>query len=205
MQFDPAQANEVIGPVLAEEALSNVPIFGPDKPLVMASLIKAMRSKVPRTMEADQLDEIAADLPAAFYNAKTVAEKLRALRAFLKDESAAEETARLETAKSLKKGLNELSLASNDSQSCREYHEALLGSLVSGGLPRAAQNIVDHTMLFRAKEKYLFDAVANRSIVGDDPWKRYVWDWIAGKPLFHKPRTANNISQTPKTQQTTAA
>lgn len=181
MQFDPVQANEVIGPVVSEQALSNVPIFGSEKSAVAAGIVKAMKAKVPRNMESEHITRIKADLPDSFHNADTISEKLRALRAFLKDESAATGSAPQNvTARSLKKGPNELTLASNSLQSCRDYHEALLGSLVSGGLPRAAQNVVDHTMLFRAKEKYLFDAVQNRNIVGDDPWKRYVWDWIAG-------------------------
>jgi hypothetical protein len=74
------------------------------------------------------------------------------------------------------------SISSNGIGSCSEIHEALLGTLVSSsGLPREAQCVVDHVRLLRAKEKYLFDAVTNRNVTSDDPWKRFVWDWIGGE------------------------
>ncbi|KAG8427250.1 hypothetical protein J3459_007392 [Metarhizium acridum] len=75
---------------------------------------------------------------------------------------------------------NEISLASNSLVSCREIHEALLGTLATvKGLPREAQCVVDHSMLLRAKEKYLFDAATNRTVLSDDSWRRFLWDWVA--------------------------
>jgi len=64
----------------------------------------------------------------------------------------------------------------------QELHELHLSSLVGAkGFPMEAQKVIDHTMLLRAKEKYLFDCEANRKVVSDDPWLRDVWAWIAGE------------------------
>ncbi|KAI8172468.1 putative WD repeat-containing protein [Colletotrichum sp. SAR 10_75] len=46
-------------------------------------------------------------------------------------------------------------------------------------LSTESQCLLDHVMLLRAKEKYLFDCNVNRAVVADDPWLRYMWDWIA--------------------------
>ncbi|KAF5521711.1 putative WD repeat-containing protein [Colletotrichum aenigma] len=46
-------------------------------------------------------------------------------------------------------------------------------------LSTESQCLLDHVMLLRAKEKYLFDCNVNRAVVSDDPWLRYMWDWIA--------------------------
>ncbi|PHH87962.1 hypothetical protein CDD83_8176 [Cordyceps sp. RAO-2017] len=186
MQFEPAQSAEIMGTFLAEQALSEVPIFGSDRRHVEEQLQSALKYKSAVSTTVEQVDEMATPLPASFRNAESVAQKLRALRMYIREDqgaSQAEDGAAASShhkTKQLESGPNDISLASNSLGSCREIHEGLLSSLVAvRGLPREAQSVVDYTMLHRAKEKYLFDAAVNRNVVSDDPWKRFVWDWVA--------------------------
>lgn len=178
----------MFAPIIIEKNLSDVSIFGPDKVNVEASIEKALDPKTPISITVEAVDEISAPLPESFEKAETIAEKLRSLRNYVRDESSipgspdegrphASDVRRLGNGKP-----GSASISSNGIGSCREIHEALLGTLSSSsGLPREAQAVVDHVKLFRAKERYLFDAVTNRNVTSDDPWKRFVWDWIGGE------------------------
>lgn len=179
MQFDSKQGMEVLAPTLVDQALHDVPIFGADKIAVKEGIEAALKKQDTSSAMVERVDEIDTPMPESFYAAKTVAGKLRSVRAFIKDLEA-----KNPSAAGRARVPNELSLASNSIESCREFHEALLASTVkTKGLPSEAQSSVDHAMLLRAKEKYLFDPTVNRKIVSDDPWKRYVWDWIADAEL----------------------
>jgi hypothetical protein len=73
-------------------------------------------------------------------------------------------------------------ISSDEPPSQRQRHENLLGETTKMvSFPSEAQAVVDHAILLRAKEKYLFDGHTNQSIVADDPWLRDVWAWVAGK------------------------
>jgi hypothetical protein len=177
LQFDKKRGLEILGPTLTEHALHDVPIFGPDKIAVKEGIEAALKKEDTSCAVVEHVGESEEPLPETFYSAKTIAAKLRAIRAFVRGEGDNSVDVNGSVSRTPP---NEISLASNSLESCRELHEALLAqSLKSSGLPREAQNVVQHAMLFRAKEKYLFDAAANRQIVSDDPWKRYLWDWIA--------------------------
>ena len=187
MQFEPLQTAEMLGSFLAEQTLSEVPIFGSENDDVEQRLQNALRNTPVTSTTADHVDKMGTPLPESFHNASTVAQKLRSLRKYVREGHEAPQIAggaMSPDGEGIHLGTEptDISLASNSLGSCRDIHEGLLSTLVAvKGLPREAQSIVDHTMLFRAKEKYLFDAATNRNIVGDDPWKRFVWDWIAGK------------------------
>ncbi|KPM43478.1 hypothetical protein AK830_g3040 [Neonectria ditissima] len=185
MQFEPSQASGMLGPLLIEQRLAEVPLFGPESAKIRTDLETALNSN---TLSSVTIDDIAATtnpLPEEFHRAPAIGAKIRALRAFVRDEfqssaSASRVKPRVGDTKIVQSETNELTLASDSLGSCREIHDALLTSLAEAeGLPREAQCVIDHTMILRAKEKYLFDAVANRDIVADDPWVKYAWDWIA--------------------------
>ncbi|KAL6910562.1 hypothetical protein GGI43DRAFT_390488 [Trichoderma evansii] len=185
MHFETAQAPKMLAPIIIEDSLSDVSVFGPDKVNIEASIEKALDPKTPVSVTVETVDEITSPLPESFYAAETIAEKLRILRNYVREESAipgSPDEGRPH-AKDVKRLMNgrpgSASISSNGIGSCSEIHEALLGTLASSsGLPREAQCVVDHVKLLRAKERYLFDAVTNRNVTSDDPWKRFVWDWI---------------------------
>ncbi|KAM3510531.1 hypothetical protein MY11210_005831 [Beauveria gryllotalpidicola] len=179
MQFDPKQGMEVLAATLVDQALHDVPIFGPDKIAVKEGIDAALKKQETSSAVVERAHDIDTPLPVSFYTSKTIAGKLRSVRNLIKDLEA-----KNPSTAGRSRVPNELSLATNSVESCREFHEALLAATVkTSGLPSEAQSAVDHAMLFRAKEKYLFDPTVNRQIVSDDPWKRYVWDWIADAEL----------------------
>ena len=211
MQFEPSQASEMLGPLLIEKSLSDVPLFGPDGVDIKTNAEEALKiHKSSSSLAVEDIEKGDALLPESFYQASAVAAKIRALRAFVRDELNSHDPAngvkpRVGDTKVLESQTSAMSLASDSLGSCREIHDALLTSLIEAdGLPREAQCVIDHTILLRAKEKYLFDAVANRDIVADDPWVKFVWDWIACK-LSTRDYTIIHTDepQLPKTLQTT--
>ena len=185
MQFDPPQASEILGPLLAEQALSDVPIFGEESADIEATIESVLRHRVSSKVSVEATNEVKAQLPESFYKENTVAGKLRALRTFVREQLLVPEdanlTAQFGALKVLSPEAPGIPTASDGIGSCREIHEALLNTLTkASGVPREAQAVIDHSMLLRAKEKYLFDAETNRNVVKDDPWTMFIWDWIAG-------------------------
>lgn len=185
MKFEPGQTSEILGPVFIENALSEIPIFGPDKADAGAIARKALETYLPEDELLLDTEASDAPLPVAFTQATNVADKLRALRAY------SHEVARADSLdKDGHQGLDDeveqltgVSLKSSSSSSSRALHERLLGSTMeTAGFPRGAQVVLDHVMLLRAREKYLFDSRANRTVVADDPWLKGVWAWIEGAP-----------------------
>lgn len=47
-------------------------------------------------------------------------------------------------------------------------------------MPSQGHIVLNHIMLLRAKEKYLFHTKTNQKVVADDPWLQDVWAWVAG-------------------------
>lgn len=188
MQFEAPHASEMLAPLLAEQALSDIPIFGHNSADIESTIVSALKHKVSSKVTVEARNEAEAKLPAAYHKAETVAAKLRALRTFVRDQLLGTDDeddlhSHLGALTILNPGgADDIPLASIGAGSCREIHDALLSTLVKApGIPREAQAVIDHSMLLRAKEKYLFDAKVNRKVVNDDPWTRFVWDWIAGE------------------------
>ncbi|KAG6365178.1 hypothetical protein INS49_006786 [Diaporthe citri] len=177
MKFDTSQTIDTLGPFFVENALSDIPIFGQEKADVGAIAEDALKTYAP---EDDLLVDEAAStvpLPEAFVGAKTVAEKLQALRAYIQSIARSKGP---DSDTQLAK-LSSISLDPSPGSSNRSLHESLLRSTVElTGFPKAAQVVLDHVMLLRAKEKYLFDCRVNRAVVADDPWLKGVWGWIGG-------------------------
>jgi WD repeat-containing protein mio len=181
MKFDTSQGAETLGPYFVENALSKIPIFGPEKIDFDAIAEEALKTYSP---DDDLLVDEAAStvpLPQSFMSAKTVAEKLQLLRAYVQDVTRSEEP---ESGPPSRK-LSGIALNPSPSSSNRSLHEDLLRSTVEfTGFPKAAQIVLDHVMLLRAKENYLFDCQVNRAVVADDPWLKGVWGWIGGKSIW---------------------
>lgn len=186
MKFEPSQTAETLGPFFQENALSDIPIFGPDKADVGAIADSAMQMYPP---EGDLLiDEAASELPLpeTFTKATTIAEKLKALRTYVWGISYPDVVGRNDFGRILDQimliKIREDSREGASNHSNHSLHESLLRSTMEiAGFPKAAQAVLDHVMLLRAKEKYLFDCRVNRAVVADDPWLKSVWGWIEGE------------------------
>lgn len=194
MQFEPNQTKETMGPFVVENALSDIPIFGPDRADVKVIADMTVEDYNP---EGELLaDELASSvpLPESFTTAKTLAERLKALRKYIWginrpdiDENDFEKVDQSIMLSRLQAdGPQETS-----QHSSRSLHEALIKSTMeTAGFPKPAQIVLDHIMLFRAQEKYLFDCRVNCNVVDDDPWLKSVWGWIGGMLLCAPCRSA---------------
>lgn len=180
MELEPQQSRELLGSLLIENALSDVPLFGQEKPTLSHLVDKVLG---PESLTDNPAEDNAADggeLPPMFINADSIAAKLKALRLALQDPSRSRGPQEKSGSQAnLRLGAEPLSQL--------QRHEKLLGELIGEGhLPKKAQAVLNHTMLFRAKEGYLFNYEKNQRIVADDSWLRDVWAWVAGKLVPRK-------------------
>ncbi|KAI1144502.1 hypothetical protein F5Y05DRAFT_29170 [Hypoxylon sp. FL0543] len=177
MQFEASQYPEMMGPLNFDESLRHRPLFGRHKESTRAVIRQVLQCPVPTVDPICDLEASPEKLPETFVNASKTAERLGALRKYSKEVLEASK----QSNKELDRSLSDLSLKGKGLPSNRQLHERLLVSTRdTRGFPKEAQVVLDHVMLLRSKEKYLFDYVANRDIVADDPWLKELWDWIAG-------------------------
>lgn len=176
MNFEPSQAADMLGPVLVERALDDAPLFGPDQVDLNFIVEKATNSPITSGLVQD-LDGGDRPLPEALRSGSTTAEKLRALRIYVKEGKSVQTPM-----DGVTEATEDMSLSATGPPTSSELHVDLLSTLVEAeGLPREARAVIDHAMLLRAKEKYLFDPSRNREVVDDDPWLRYLWGWVGGE------------------------
>ncbi|KAK6952885.1 hypothetical protein Daesc_005182 [Daldinia eschscholtzii] len=186
MQFEPTQYPEMTGPLNIDQAFKDQPLFGNRKESLSSVIQQTLSSAPPTADPICDLEASTQPLPELFTSASTTADKLRGLRQYFREtlepaRQLKEKERQQSVTRNLDQSLSDLSLKDNVLPSNRQLHERLLMStLDSRGFPKEAQLVLDHVMLFRSKEKYLFDYVANRDITGDDPWLKELWDWVAG-------------------------
>ena len=190
MQLETSQATEILYPVAFEEALADIPIFASDAIEINGAIQKAQRNRAAQ-INADAVEQAKkSKLPPEYFAAKTVAKKLEILRAYEKQHlRSAAPQGRAGAAAFVSSGRADLtdstaSLASLSGRplTSQELHESLLTSTIARqGFPSEAQAVLDHVMLLRAKERYLFDCALNQKIVADDPWLQGVWAWVGGE------------------------
>ncbi|KAK6210413.1 WD repeat domain-containing protein [Colletotrichum tabaci] len=182
MEFEPSHCSDMLGPLFVKEALSDIPIFGPNKADIQSIVDKTLQSKFSAADLNGKLIGNADKASPALDKSRPTAERMRALRLELKEKAKNSETNGAESSAMEESisSLAQLSLSKEGPVSCRHMHEHLLSlPLKAPDLSTEAQCLLDHVMLLRAKEKYLFDCNINRVVVSDDPWLRYVWDWVA--------------------------
>ncbi|KAL1836008.1 hypothetical protein VTJ49DRAFT_5700 [Mycothermus thermophilus] len=158
IDLEPPHSQKIYAPLLTEKALSDVPLFGPNKVDVKALVSKAWSNASDAQLRTDDTRNISPS--PSFEDASSVADKLNALRLAFRQRRNEPEEALV-------------------SQLGR--HENLLTELRdTDGLSSKERYTADHVMLLRAQEGYRFDFVKNQKIVADDPWLRDVWVWVAG-------------------------
>jgi hypothetical protein len=161
MNIEPLQAQDIFGPLLTEQALSDMPIFGPQKCNVRSLVEKTMTRTPTEERLVAEVSAASSQSSALFDDAPSVADKLKALRLASRQGKEQPDEALL---------------------SQLERHEKLLTDIKDmPGLSRNERFAADHTMLLRAHEGYRFDFAKNQKIVADDPWLQDVWVWVAGK------------------------
>ena len=88
MNFEPSQAADMLGPVLVEGAVDYAPLFGPDQADLNFIVEKAKTNSPVTSGLVQDLDAGDRPLPEALRYGLTTAEKLRALRVYVKEGSA---------------------------------------------------------------------------------------------------------------------
>ncbi len=161
MDLEPSQAHDIFGPLVTEQALSDIPLFGPQKADVKALVEEALEdSSAEEQLVAERLGDSQTS-SALFEDASSLADKLKALQLAARKGKEEPEDALL-------------------SQLDR-HEKMLLDTREMTGLSSKERFAVDHTMLIRAYEGYRFDFAKNQKIVADDPWLSDVWVWVEGK------------------------
>ncbi|KAK4157228.1 SEH-associated protein 4 [Chaetomidium leptoderma] len=159
MTFEPSQARDIFGPLLTEQALSDIPVFGPQKVNIKSLVEKALTSSLSEDRLVAEVSK-GSHSSVLFEGASSIADKLKALRLASKQGKDEPDEALL---------------------SQLERHEKLLADTRDmAHLSSKERFAVDHTMLIRAQEGYRFDFTKNQKIVADDPWLHDVWVWVAG-------------------------
>jgi WD repeat-containing protein mio len=181
MDIEPSQSAGIFGPLTTETLLSDAPLFGSDGAKVDSLIEQAVATKPSAHDFAawEEITEVFVPDTSAAKSSASVAEKLEALRIALDELSLAE-----------RGGTESQTTARNGDEppSQWELHEKLL--IEANQYPnfsRHAQAVMDHAMLLRAKEMYLFNSRKNQQIVADDLWLRDVWAWVAGGLLPTRP------------------
>ncbi|KAI1180112.1 hypothetical protein F4777DRAFT_585792 [Nemania sp. FL0916] len=184
MQFEATQHPEMMSSLLVDDALKDIPLFGDRKQSVAAIISEVLESAV--WSDSPDLDwEEKNDLQESLADSRTTAEKLIVLRKHTHKIShsqkspssggyiAASGDGRDQTPSDAAR--HNSVLASN-----RQAHENLLTKTLNmKDIPTRGQVILDHIMLLRSKERYLFDYSANINITSDDPWLKDLWLWVA--------------------------
>lgn len=178
MELESPQAHSLLGPLFTERALSDIPLFGSERANVNALVEKTMSPSVHAEETLTEAIEESSP-PDTFVKASSIAAKLEALRL-----ASTEPSQTQGLASGVKAQANQQQGGVPSSQLQR--HERLLSEIKAMGHPSSkAQAVLDHVMLLRAKEGYLFNFEKNQKIVADDSWLRDVWAWVAGRSQFH--------------------
>lgn len=175
MEFEPSQTPNILAPLLVENALSDIPLFGPEKADIDALVKSALNTPVREGSLV--VDEASREMPPLdLEESSSVAEKLQALGVYSDTHLTRKENARSPETKKQQKGQT-----NEEPLSPQERHERFLNDRMNSlGLPSKGHEILDHIMLLRAREMYLFNCATNHKIVSDDQCLQDVWAWVAG-------------------------
>jgi hypothetical protein len=174
MKFsDPSESDKVLGPLYATAAKTEVPIFGPDKftsktaqQLLNATIIQNLRSENNSVVNllSTKKPRMGHELSNISQSGGSLSEDLDKLQLEAQEDA----KAKLTTSKKI--------------SSNRQLHEeAHYTSRLDSTSAESKDELLDHVMLQRAIDGYLFDCKINKAIVRDDVWSQYIWEWIEGK------------------------
>ena len=176
MEFsDPHEREVVLGPLYATEAKTEIPIYGAKK-FTSTNTKLFLNSTVKQALQSDtnpvvnllsstkpKMGQVPANLSQSDGSVNTALEKVQ-LEALPEKEQ--DEEVVLTTSKKI--------------SSSRELHDEL--HYTTRGTPEESRtDLLDHVMLQRAIDGYLFNCKQNKAIVSDDEWLRDVWVWIEGQ------------------------
>ncbi|KAI1821350.1 WD repeat domain-containing protein [Xylaria intraflava] len=178
MRFDATQHPEMMGSLLLSDFTKDIPLFGDKRKPIETIASQALELPPP---EVDLVLDLEASntLPASFIDATTTAGKIIALRKRAGSIGKFQGSSVSDSVISADKIPIDFADKGTGLMSNRQAHENLLtATLNPKGFPKSAQITLDHIMLLRSKEKYLFDYSNNMEITSDDPWLKDLWLWV---------------------------
>ncbi|KAH9222678.1 hypothetical protein DL95DRAFT_325636 [Leptodontidium sp. 2 PMI_412] len=180
MRFaDPVEREKVLGPLYSTAAKADVAVFGPER-FTTKSVTATLHAEVKKALESAEdpvVDLLAPQDSALGARASTASapeslgddftqvnlEPKESKRPFVAENSSSEST---------------LPTKTYSSQELYERsHYTAISRIPSS---KTTRDQLDHVMLRRAINGYLFNPKTNKNVVTDDPWLQDVWEWIAG-------------------------
>ncbi|RFU25870.1 hypothetical protein B7463_g10476, partial [Scytalidium lignicola] len=189
MEFaDREEAEQAYVPLYATEVKAEVPVFGPDRfesekvePLAKEAVDQHIESKADHVLDLLVPRELNGDLNLSVEYESLVLkpcwEQLRSIRLaqdryeeqlLMGDKENLERSSGTATSPVLKQ------IYSSRELHDRSHYSTLNMTLLS----KPQKELVNHVILKRALEGYLFDCATNKAIVSDDVWLQDVWEWI---------------------------
>jgi hypothetical protein len=173
MKFsDPNERDAALGPLHATEAKDNIPIFGAEK-FTSKNTKLLVNSTVKQALQSNTN-------PVVNLLASTKSEMGHPPgKSSQTDASLSDDLHKLQL--EVEKGRDEKanSLTSKIISSSRELHDKSHYTTRAKS-ETSKTELLDHAMLQRAIDGYLFNCKLNKAIADDDEWLQDVWEWIAG-------------------------
>jgi hypothetical protein len=168
MKFaDTKERDAVLGPLYANEAKANIPIFGSGSKEAKAALNSTIKQFLQSDVNpvVDLLSKTIQTPGGLGVAAGSISEDLEKLQMEASSENGQVQRVRPDVPKIT---------------SSREKHDA--SHYTMRGKPEEPKtDKLDHVMLQRALDGYLFNCKLNQTLIKDDPWLRNVWEWMEGK------------------------
>jgi hypothetical protein len=177
MKFlDPSERDIVLGPLYATEAKTDIPIFGPEK-FTSRNIKQLLNSTVKQALQSET-NPVVNLLATTKSKMSQVAGKTSQ-----PDSSLSGDLERLQL-EAQERDEKVKSRTSRKISSSRELHdEAHYTRRSISTSAESKKELLDHVMLQRAIDGYLFNCNLNNAIVNDDVWLQEVWEWIEGKQI----------------------
>ncbi|KAH8815808.1 hypothetical protein F5884DRAFT_194861 [Xylogone sp. PMI_703] len=192
---DKDEAAQAYVPLYATEAKTSIPVFGPGRfrpekteALAMEAVDQHTKSKADPVLDLLVPPELRLDLDPSFEYQSLISrpcgEQLQSIRLAQDkyEEVRAANNERLENSKDTVTTPTSKQIHSSRELHDRSHYSTLNMSLLS----KPEKELVNHVMLKRALEGYLFNCETNKAILSDDYWLQDVWDWIGSADLAAK-------------------
>ncbi|KAG4424940.1 hypothetical protein IFR04_001911 [Cadophora malorum] len=180
MRFsDPIEQEKVLGPLYSTAAKAEIAVFGSEK-LTKKAIIESLYEDVKKSLQSTEdpvVDLLAPQDPASGRTASTVSAPESLGDDFTQVHLEPKESKQRQSAP--EDAIE--TVHPNKTYSSRELYEKSHYTAVSRNpSSKATRDHLDHVMLRRATNGYLFNPKINKKILADDAWLQDVWEWIAG-------------------------
>ena len=170
---DPSERDKVFGPLYATAAKAQIPIFGPEK-FTSKNAQQLLDSTLKQDLQSEE-NPVVNLLPTKKLKMGQRPSDISQFGGSLSED--------LEKLKVESQGLKDTeSTTSKKLSSHRELHDQAHYTVrLDATSTESKEELLNHAMLQRAIDGYLFDCKMNKAIVKDDLWLRDVWEWIEGR------------------------